>query len=86
MKRTEKSAANGIPGCQEHAPGRRWDPGTRRRSRKRYRRRFHPFYLAVNGARAKSVNEAIEIYDNVNDISAILQEESPEEEGGSRVQ
>jgi hypothetical protein len=31
----------------------------------------------VNGERAKSVNEAIEIFNNVNDISAILQEESP---------
>ncbi len=44
---------------------------------------FHVFYL-VNGARAGNVNEALVIFDNVNDISAILQQESPHEEGGAQ--
>jgi hypothetical protein len=46
--------------------------------------RFHVFYLVVNGARAGNVNEALEIFNNVNNISAILQEESPHEEGGAQ--
>jgi serine-type D-Ala-D-Ala carboxypeptidase/endopeptidase (penicillin-binding protein 4) len=46
--------------------------------------RFHVFYLVVNGARAGNVNEALEIFNNVNNISAILQEESPHVEGGAQ--
>jgi serine-type D-Ala-D-Ala carboxypeptidase/endopeptidase (penicillin-binding protein 4) len=45
---------------------------------------FHPFYLVVNGARADNVNEVLEVFNNVNDISAILQEESSRQEGGSQ--
>ena len=37
---------------------------------------FHVFYLVVNGARAKNIQEVLEIFNNVNDISALLQEEA----------
>ena len=45
---------------------------------------FHAFYLVVNGARPDSVNEVLEVFNNVNDISAILQEVSSRQEGGSQ--
>ena len=45
---------------------------------------FHVFYLMVNGARADNVNGALEVFNNVNDISALLQEESSRQEGGSQ--
>jgi hypothetical protein len=46
--------------------------------------RFHAFYLVVNGARAGNVNQALGIFNDVNNISAILQEESPHEGGGAQ--
>jgi serine-type D-Ala-D-Ala carboxypeptidase/endopeptidase (penicillin-binding protein 4) len=45
---------------------------------------FHVFYLVVNGAKARNINDALEIFNNVNDISAILQEESSHQEGGTQ--
>jgi hypothetical protein len=45
---------------------------------------FHVFYLVVNGARADNVNEVLEVFNNVNAISAILQEEPSRQEGGSQ--
>jgi serine-type D-Ala-D-Ala carboxypeptidase/endopeptidase (penicillin-binding protein 4) len=41
--------------------------------------KFHVFYLVANGAKAKNVNGAVEIFNNVNDISAILQEEASDQ-------
>ena len=37
---------------------------------------FHVFYLVVNSASAKNVEEALKIFNDVNDIAAILQEDA----------
>jgi serine-type D-Ala-D-Ala carboxypeptidase/endopeptidase (penicillin-binding protein 4) len=43
--------------------------------------RFHVFYLVVNGASAKNVEDVLKIYNDVNDISAILQEDASNQGG-----
>jgi serine-type D-Ala-D-Ala carboxypeptidase/endopeptidase (penicillin-binding protein 4) len=45
---------------------------------------FHAFYLVVNGAKAKNIEGALKIFNNVNDIAAILQEEASNQGGGSQ--
>jgi len=37
--------------------------------------RFHVFYLVVNGATAQDIDDALQIFDDLADISAILQED-----------
>ena len=46
--------------------------------------RFHVFYLVVNGASAKNVEDVLKIYNDVNDISAILQEDASNQGGASQ--
>ena len=46
--------------------------------------RFHAFYLVVNGARAKNVQGALKIFDDVNDIGAILQQDVSNRGGTSK--
>ena len=43
--------------------------------------RFHVFYLVVNGARAKNVEDVLKIF---NDIAAILQEDASIQGGASQ--
>jgi serine-type D-Ala-D-Ala carboxypeptidase/endopeptidase (penicillin-binding protein 4) len=45
---------------------------------------FHVFYLVVNGAKAKNVEDVLKILNDVNDISAILQEEASNQGGASQ--
>ena len=44
---------------------------------------FHVFYLVVNGAIAKNMEDAIKVFDDVNNTGAILQEEASHEGGAS---
>jgi D-alanyl-D-alanine carboxypeptidase/D-alanyl-D-alanine-endopeptidase (penicillin-binding protein 4) len=46
--------------------------------------RFHVFYLVVNGASAKNVEDVLKILNDVNDISAILQEDASTQGGASQ--
>ena len=46
--------------------------------------RFHAFYLVVNGARAQNVQDALKIFDDVNDIGAILQQDASNQGGASQ--
>jgi D-alanyl-D-alanine carboxypeptidase/D-alanyl-D-alanine-endopeptidase (penicillin-binding protein 4) len=46
--------------------------------------RFHVFYLVVNGARAKNVEGAIKILNEVNNIAAILQQDASNQGGASQ--
>ena len=45
---------------------------------------FHVFYLVVNGARAKNVEGAIEILNEVNNLAAILQQDASQQGGASQ--
>jgi hypothetical protein len=45
--------------------------------------RFHVFYLVVNGASAKNVEDVLKIFNDVNDIAAILQEDASIQGGAS---
>jgi serine-type D-Ala-D-Ala carboxypeptidase/endopeptidase (penicillin-binding protein 4) len=45
---------------------------------------FHVFYLVVNGARAKNVEGAIKILNEVNNIAAILQQDASKQGGASQ--
>ena len=45
---------------------------------------FHVFYLVVNGARAKDIEGAIEILNEVNDMAATLQQDAPQQGGASQ--
>jgi D-alanyl-D-alanine carboxypeptidase/D-alanyl-D-alanine-endopeptidase (penicillin-binding protein 4) len=44
---------------------------------------FHIFYLVVNGAIAKNIEDAIKIFDDVNNIGAILQQDASNQGGAS---
>ena len=46
--------------------------------------RFHVFYLVVNGASAKTIEDVIKIFKDLNDISAILQEDASNQGGASQ--
>jgi serine-type D-Ala-D-Ala carboxypeptidase/endopeptidase (penicillin-binding protein 4) len=45
---------------------------------------FHVFYLVVNGAIAKNIEDAIKIFDDVNNIGAILQQDASNQGGTSQ--
>jgi hypothetical protein len=45
---------------------------------------FHVFYLVVNGARAKNVEGAIKILNEVNNMAAILQQDASNQGGASQ--
>jgi D-alanyl-D-alanine carboxypeptidase/D-alanyl-D-alanine-endopeptidase (penicillin-binding protein 4) len=45
---------------------------------------FHVFYLVVNGAKAKNIEGALEIFDDVNNIAAILQQDASNQGGASQ--
>jgi D-alanyl-D-alanine carboxypeptidase/D-alanyl-D-alanine-endopeptidase (penicillin-binding protein 4) len=45
---------------------------------------FHVFYLVVNGAKAKNVQDALEVFDDVNNIGAILQQDASNQGGTSQ--
>jgi D-alanyl-D-alanine carboxypeptidase/D-alanyl-D-alanine-endopeptidase (penicillin-binding protein 4) len=45
---------------------------------------FHIFYLVVNGAIAKNIEDAIKIFDDVNNIGAILQQDASNQGGTSQ--
>jgi D-alanyl-D-alanine carboxypeptidase/D-alanyl-D-alanine-endopeptidase (penicillin-binding protein 4) len=45
---------------------------------------FHIFYLVVNGASAKNIEDAIKIFDDVNNIGAILQQDASNQGGASQ--
>ena len=38
--------------------------------------RFHAFYLVVNGAVAKDIDDALRVFNDLSDISALLQEDA----------
>jgi D-alanyl-D-alanine carboxypeptidase/D-alanyl-D-alanine-endopeptidase (penicillin-binding protein 4) len=42
--------------------------------------RFHAFYPVVNGAAAQNIDDALEIFDDLADVSAILQEDGAKRE------
>jgi serine-type D-Ala-D-Ala carboxypeptidase/endopeptidase (penicillin-binding protein 4) len=42
--------------------------------------RFHAFYLVVNGATAQNIDGALKIFDDLADVSAILQEDGAKRE------
>jgi len=42
---------------------------------------FHVFYLVVNGAKAKNVEEALKVFDDVNNIGALLQQDASNQGG-----
>jgi D-alanyl-D-alanine carboxypeptidase/D-alanyl-D-alanine-endopeptidase (penicillin-binding protein 4) len=46
--------------------------------------RFHVFYLVVNGAKAKNIEDALKIFNDVNNIGAILQEDASNQGGTSQ--
>lgn len=43
--------------------------------------RFHVFYLVVNGAAARNIDDALKIFNNLADVSAILQEDASRRQG-----
>jgi serine-type D-Ala-D-Ala carboxypeptidase/endopeptidase (penicillin-binding protein 4) len=43
--------------------------------------RFHVFYLVVNGATTKDIDGALGVFNDLSDISAILQEHTSEQGG-----
>src|SRR5215208_1534306 len=45
---------------------------------------FHVFYLVINGAKAKNVEDALKIFNDVNNIGAILQEDASNQGGASQ--
>jgi hypothetical protein len=40
---------------------------------------YHVFYLVVNGATAQDIDDAVKILDDLNDISADLQEDASQQ-------
>jgi serine-type D-Ala-D-Ala carboxypeptidase/endopeptidase (penicillin-binding protein 4) len=48
------------------------------------RGRFHVFYLVVNGAKAKNIEDALKIFNDVNNIGAILQQDASNQGGTSQ--
>ena len=46
--------------------------------------RFHVFYLVVNGARAKNVQDVLKVFDDVNDVGAIRQGAASNQGGASQ--
>ena len=42
---------------------------------------YHVFYLVVNGASAQSIDEVLKVFNDLSDISAILQEDASHQEG-----
>jgi D-alanyl-D-alanine carboxypeptidase/D-alanyl-D-alanine-endopeptidase (penicillin-binding protein 4) len=42
---------------------------------------FHVFYLVVNGATAENIQDVLKVFDDLSDISAIMQEEASRGEG-----
>src|SRR5215213_2077735 len=48
------------------------------------RGRFHVFYLVVNGAKAKNVEEVLKVFNDVNNISAIRQQDASNQGGASQ--
>jgi serine-type D-Ala-D-Ala carboxypeptidase/endopeptidase (penicillin-binding protein 4) len=46
--------------------------------------RFHVFYLVINGATAKDIEGALKVFNDLSDISAILQEDASEQRGASQ--
>jgi D-alanyl-D-alanine carboxypeptidase/D-alanyl-D-alanine-endopeptidase (penicillin-binding protein 4) len=45
--------------------------------------RFHVFYLVVNGAKAKNVEDVLKIFNDVNNIAAIRQQDASNQGGAS---
>ena len=45
---------------------------------------FHVFYLVVNGAIAKNIEDVLKIFDDVNNIGAILQQDASNQGGASQ--
>ncbi len=45
---------------------------------------FHIFYLVVNGATAKNIQEVLKVFDDLSDIAVILQEDASRQEDGSQ--
>jgi D-alanyl-D-alanine carboxypeptidase/D-alanyl-D-alanine-endopeptidase (penicillin-binding protein 4) len=46
--------------------------------------RFHVFYLVVNGATAQDIDDALQIFDDLADIAAILQEDASQRGAASQ--
>ena len=46
--------------------------------------RFHVFYLVVNGAKAKNVEDVLKMFNDINNICAILQEDASNQGGASK--
>jgi D-alanyl-D-alanine carboxypeptidase/D-alanyl-D-alanine-endopeptidase (penicillin-binding protein 4) len=46
--------------------------------------RFHVFYLVVNGATAKDIGGALKVFNDLSDISALLQEDASRQGGASQ--
>ncbi len=46
--------------------------------------RYHVFYLVVNGASAQDIDEALKVFNDLSDISAILQEDASNQGGASQ--
>jgi serine-type D-Ala-D-Ala carboxypeptidase/endopeptidase (penicillin-binding protein 4) len=45
---------------------------------------FHVFYLVINGAKAKNVEDALKIFNDVNNIAAIRQQDASKQGGASQ--
>jgi D-alanyl-D-alanine carboxypeptidase/D-alanyl-D-alanine-endopeptidase (penicillin-binding protein 4) len=45
---------------------------------------FHVFYLVVNGALAENIDEVLEVFDDLSEITAIRQEDASNQEEASR--
>jgi serine-type D-Ala-D-Ala carboxypeptidase/endopeptidase (penicillin-binding protein 4) len=46
--------------------------------------RFHVFYLVVNGATAQDIDDALQIFDDLADIAAIVQEDASQQGDASQ--
>ncbi len=46
--------------------------------------RFHVFYLVVNGAKAQNIEDALKIFNDVNNIAAIRQQDASNQGGASQ--
>jgi D-alanyl-D-alanine carboxypeptidase/D-alanyl-D-alanine-endopeptidase (penicillin-binding protein 4) len=46
--------------------------------------RYHPFYLVVNGAAAQNIDDALNVFNDLSDIAAILQEDASQQGGSSQ--
>jgi D-alanyl-D-alanine carboxypeptidase/D-alanyl-D-alanine-endopeptidase (penicillin-binding protein 4) len=45
--------------------------------------RYHVFYLVVNGASVQNIEEALQVFNDLSEIAAILQEDASHQGGGS---